>query len=235
MKNILILVLLLSVAVSSFAADSVAIALKAKGDIELMRGDNTSKVNSGDGLMNQDELESKEEAFAVVKFIDGSSLIKLFPNSILTIDAKEEDGQLNKKSTLKMGTIWAKVSKKTGMFEVDTPNTVVSVKGTEFMVDVDLEGTTSVRVKEGEVKLKSKDTNEEKSVVPGEKGVVNKKGKISVARSADTNFTDPTRSSDDDSRGGSQTESGETEVMRIELKNADGEIQVIEIEFEDKR
>jgi len=235
MKNILILVFLLSVAVSSFAADSVAIALKTKGDIELMRGEDTSKVNSGDGLMNQDELESKEEAFAVVKFIDGSSLIKLFPNSILTIDAKEEDGLLNKKSTLKMGTIWAKVSKKTGMFEVDTPNTVVSVKGTEFMVDVDEEGTTSVRVKEGEVNLKSKDTNDEKSVVPGEKGVVDKKGKISVARSADTNFTDPTRSSDDDSGGGSQTKSGETEVMRIELKNADGEIQVIEIEFEDKR
>lgn len=228
MKKIIIFAFVLCVALNSFAVDSVAIALKAKGDIELMRGDNTTKVSSGEGLMNKDELESKDESFAVVKFIDGSSLVKLFPNSILTISAKEEDGKLNKKNTLKMGTIWAKVSKKTGMFEVDTPNTVVSVKGTEFMVDVEEDGSTSVRVKDGEVNVKSKETNQEKSVVPGEKAVINADGQIDVSRSADTNFTDPTR---DDSGTGS----GASEVLKVELKNADGEIQVIEIEFEDKR
>lgn len=223
MKKLLIFLIMFLTALNLIAAESVAIALQAKGDIDLMRGDKKSQVATGTSLMNKDELVSKDESFAVVKFIDGSSMVKVFPNSILTIAAQEENGELNKKNTLKTGTIWAKVSKKTGMFEIDTPNTVVSVKGTEFMVDVDENGFTSVLVKEGEVNVKNKDTDEEKGVSSGEKAVIDDSGSIGISRSAETNFEDPTRAGDGD------------DVLRIELKNDDGEIQIIEIEFEDKR
>ena len=76
---------------SLFASDPVAIMLKAKGEIELNRNDEKTKAEEGQNLINKDELVSKEQAFAVVKFIDGSSNVKLFPNSILTIEAEKEE------------------------------------------------------------------------------------------------------------------------------------------------
>ena len=165
MKKTIILILTVCFCSLIFAVDNVAITLKAKGDINLTRNEELKKINEGENLFNLDELESKSESFAVVKFVDGSSLIKLFPNSILTINTEEADGELNKKSSLKVGTLWAKVSKKTGLFEVDTPNTVVSVKGTEFTVEVDEYGRAALNVKDGEVIIKPKDSEKVLSLI----------------------------------------------------------------------
>jgi FecR protein len=181
MKRFIVLLIVICFIGSLFAAENVAITLKAKGDVNLTREKELSKVKEGAGLYNSDELESKNESFAVIKFVDGSSLIKLFPNSILTINTDKTDGELNKKNSLKVGSLWAKVSKKTGLFEIDTPNTVVSVKGTEFILDVNELGQASLSVKEGEVTIKNKDSEKETIVLPGQKASEDDKGNINVA------------------------------------------------------
>ncbi|MCK4313062.1 MAG: hypothetical protein KAW88_10050, partial [Candidatus Cloacimonetes bacterium] len=88
MKYKLIFIVLVMICTTiAFAKDSIAIALKVKGDVELKREEQISKAKTGEELVNKDELESKEDSFAAVKFVDGSSVVKLFPNSILTINA----------------------------------------------------------------------------------------------------------------------------------------------------
>ena len=116
-KILFILIIILFVSICQ-AEDSVALTLKAKGKVELTRGEENSDINTGDELYNKDEIESMEDSFAAFKFIDGSSVVKLFPNSILTINAKKEGDKLDKKSYLKMGELWSKVVKKTGVFDL---------------------------------------------------------------------------------------------------------------------
>ena len=88
MKKIIYVTLFLFIfAISLIANDSVGIALKVKGDVILTHAEEIINAKDGTELENNDVLESMDESFAVIKFIDGSSVIKLFPNSILTINA----------------------------------------------------------------------------------------------------------------------------------------------------
>lgn len=227
MKKLIISLIVLSLSFIIFAQDNVAITLKAKGNVNLTRSEDLRLVKEGENLFNKDELESQSESFAVVKFVDGSSLIKLFPNSILTLNTEEEDGELNKKNSLKVGSLWAKVSKKTGLFEVDTPNTVVSVKGTEFMVEVDELGLASVSVKEGEVTIKAKDTDKETIVLPGQKANEDEKGDIDVREYGVEDF-------DSDKTGGEDLGDDlgeEYEVLKFELIGEDGQREEVELKL----
>lgn len=225
MKKAIALVILIVLIGSVFAADNVAITLKAKGEVNLTRSEEQRNVNEGENLFNSDELESMSESFAVVKFVDGSSLIKLFPNSILTINTEEEDGELNKRNSLKVGSLWAKVSKKTGLFEVDTPNTVVSVKGTEFIVEVDDFGRASCSVKDGEVIIKAKESEKETTVLPGQKANEDENGNIDVSAFNVDDFESPETN---------ETETEETleyEILKFELIGEDGQKEEIEMKF----
>lgn len=200
------------------ASTPVAYMLKANGLIELLRGDDRSKALEGTNLVNKDEVESKENSFAVIKFIDGSSNVKLFPNSILTIDSEKDNGVLNKKSTLLVGSILAQVNKKTGIFEVETPNNVISVKGTEFLLEVTISGLTNVSVRKGEVVIRNKQTDSQTSVKEGEKASENESGGFTFSAAGDF---------DDKSKDGQKT-------LQIELENADGEKVTIDIDFQER-
>ena len=165
-KKIFIIILMFIFAISLFAQESVGIALKVKGDVILTHEEKNLNAKDGTELVNNDLLESKAESFAVVKFIDGSSVIKLFPNSILTINAEKTNGKLNKRSTMKLGELWAKVTKNTGDFIVDTPTTVVSVKGTKFVLMVDENGFTDLYTLDGSVNIKNKKDDKTEEVTP---------------------------------------------------------------------
>ncbi|HPR16656.1 MAG TPA: FecR family protein [Candidatus Cloacimonadota bacterium] len=220
MKKITIFSLLILLSAAVFANDPVALILKSAGKIEVTRTEDKYVAKAGENLFDKDELVSGEESFAVVKFVDGSSNVKLFPNSILTIETSQENGLLNKKSTLLVGSILAKVNKKTGLFEVDTPNNVVSVKGTEFIVEVNDAGCATVSVKEGVVEIKNKATGNVTEVSAGKKVTENANGEF--------DFSDNSNSEFDDSTEGEKN----TEVMQIELENETGEKETIEIKFE---
>ena len=170
MKKVIFVTFLIFIfAVSLIAKESVGIALKVKGDVILTHEEVNINAIDGTELENNDVLESKSESFAVVKFIDGSSVVKLFPNSILTISAEKTNGKLNKKSTIKLGELWAKVTKNTGEFVVETPTTVVSVKGTKFVLAVDENGFTDLFTLEGIVNMKNKKDDIEADVGAGQK------------------------------------------------------------------
>lgn len=224
MKNkiaLTIIVLLMSVAM--IASESIAISLKVKGDVNILRKEETLTANTGDHLFNKDVIESKQESFAAVKFVDASSIVKLFPNSILTITAEKENGKLNKKSTLEIGDLWTKVTKKTGKFEVDTPTTVVSVKGTEFVLSVNKKGETNLSTLKGEVKMRNKKDGKEATIGKGQKAHSTGSGDINVTAMSKDDLEDSIRE---------EIEEGEEKSLEIQLENDEGDIKTIELKFD---
>ncbi|MHA1740457.1 MAG: FecR family protein [Candidatus Heimdallarchaeota archaeon] len=217
-KKIMFIVLISIFTIYLIAQESVGITLKVKGEVVLTHKEEDLTAKDGTELENNDVLESKDESFAVVKFIDGSSVVKLFPNSILTINAEKKDGKLNKKSTMKLGELWAKVSKNTGDFVIDTPTTVVSVKGTKFVLVVGENGVTNLFTLEGVVNIKNKKDDNEANVGKGQKASSSGEGEIILSTIIEGEMDG--------------YDVPNSEILNINLKNESGETRSIEIEFE---
>jgi hypothetical protein len=167
---ILLIIFIISPCTLLFGIEHIAITMKVKGDVDLTRNNNIYSLNIQDRLFNDDLIESKENSFAALFFADDNSIVKLFPNSILLINAQKDNKKLNKKCKLSMGEMWAKVGKIHGDFEVETPTTVVSVKGTEFLLSYDEDGFTDVFTFSGEVTLMNKADGSAATIGAGEHG-----------------------------------------------------------------
>jgi len=163
------------------AIDSVAYPLKVKGSVDLTRNLESSALKLGDELYNGDEVETKAESYAAIQFEDKSSIVKLFPNTILNIRTEKEGEKYNKKSLLKMGELWAKIEKGTGKFEIETPTTVASVKGTNFMLNVAEDGTTELLTFEGEVLFQNIITGQTEVISAGQRGTTSGDQPIIIA------------------------------------------------------
>ncbi|MCF7858032.1 MAG: FecR family protein [Candidatus Cloacimonetes bacterium] len=219
MKKIIILAsIFMLFAMSILAEESVGIALKVKGDVFLSHQKEVTKAADGSELENEDKLESKEESYAFVKFIDGSSVVKLFPNSILTINTSKENGKMNKNTKINIGELWAKVTKNSGDFIVDTPTTVVSVKGTRFVLAVDENGVTDLFTLDGVVNIRNKEDDNETDVGAGKKARTSGSGEIVISNIEENEMDD--------------YDIPISETMNINLKNEDGEQRSIKIDFE---
>jgi len=221
MKKLLTILLLFSIFSSIYAQDSIALALKVKGDVNLTRSESEDKLELGDSLINQDVLISKDDSFAAVRFIDGSALVKLFSNSRLIINADKKTDKYDKKSYLKMGSLWTKVTTNSGSFDVETPTTVVSVRGTEFIVEIDDDGNTRVYAISGKVAVKNKKSGQE--VVLG------------AGQSTQDDNNNPMQVGNidwDEVPGDAGDEVGNPQVLQLELENGDGEKRAVEIKFE---
>ena len=80
-----------------------------------------------------------------------------------------------------MGELWAKVEKGSGKFEIETPTTVVSVKGTNFMLNVAEDGTTELFTFDGEVLFQNTITGQTETILAGQRGITSGDQPIIVA------------------------------------------------------
>ncbi|MCK4654073.1 MAG: FecR domain-containing protein, partial [Candidatus Cloacimonetes bacterium] len=108
------------------------------------------------------------------------SIIKLFPNSILNINTEKEKDKTSKKNLLKMGELWAQIDKGTGKFEVETPTTVASVKGTNFLINFTEYGITNLYTFDGEILMQNKLDGQTATIKAGQKGSSTGQGPISI-------------------------------------------------------
>ncbi len=218
MKKIYIILLIVAFVFPLIAKESsVALALKVNGDVELNRAENTSFLSLGQQLFNNDIITTGEDSFTAIKFIDGSSLLKLFPQSVLVIDSEKKDKKLNKKNKLNLGELWSKVTRNTGAYELETPTTVVSVKGTEFIVSVNDKGHTYLYTLEGKVNIRNKADGNSEDIEAGYKAFSSGNGEIIVSE------YDPEELPVDDT---------ESDTMEIHLRNDEGDEKTIRIELE---
>jgi hypothetical protein len=221
MKKTLILTAILFICALLLANEPVAVSLKVQGEVELKRSEKLQKAKTGDQLQNNDQLESRDDSYAAIKFIDGSSVVKLFPNSILKIQANKENNELAKKSYLQVGNMWSNVMKKTGAFEIETPTTVVSVKGTKFLLEVSETGATNVFTFDGEVEITNKKDGKRATVKPGQKGTNNGNVmEVSTTEKADIK-PEIMKNIEEDMN-----------MLKFEVENDEGETKTIEIQFE---
>jgi hypothetical protein len=102
---------------------------------------------------------------------DGSASVILYESAIVTLEADTEVklAELSKDNSVvqqNSGSTWNKFTKMNGMkgLEVETPNSVATVRGTEFGVDMD-----NVTVIEGEVATTDKLSGQVYSVPAGQK------------------------------------------------------------------
>ena len=157
MKKIIVLIIIQILILSFLYADMnpSAVVLKSSGVIELHRQDETRNISDGEILYSGDEIISKEESLAAIRFVDDGAIIKLFANSILAINTEKIENRLDKNLYLEVGELWSKVSKEKGAYQIETPTAVAAVKGTDFLTEVKENGDTWLFTFEGVVELKS--------------------------------------------------------------------------------
>lgn len=112
----------------------LATALFAEGTLVVTRADGSTKRLSGQGslpLFEGDKLETGRVSQGFLLFRDGSRMA-LNNSTVITIRSRKDDKGTVQEIKLGIGEIWALVSEKTKRFEVETPNALAGVSGTEF-------------------------------------------------------------------------------------------------------
>jgi hypothetical protein len=127
-----------------YAAETVAIVLKSTGSVSLMRGEKAAatKMDKGVRLQDGDKIVTGDKSFSAIRFVDDASTVRIRANSTCRIKAKKEKDEILKNVYLEVGALYAKVTQQRGKFEVSTPTSVASVKGTEWISEQKFEGMT---------------------------------------------------------------------------------------------
>jgi len=140
-----------------YAAETVAIVLKSAGTVSLTRGEKATaaavKMDKGSRLQDGDKIVTGDKSFAAVRFVDDNSTVRIRANSTCRIKAKKEKDAIMKNVYLEVGALYAKVTQQRGKFEISTPTSVASVKGTEWITDQKFEGVTMYHCLAGSVEV----------------------------------------------------------------------------------
>ena len=155
---------------------AVAIVIKSLGDTKAKQKAGWAVVAKGSKLFSGDEMQTKKDGYAAVMFLDDKSVVKVKPNSVLKIQGTYEGKTISKQLVMDVGELFVKVSKQKGSFQVATPTSVASVKGTEFWTMVGADGATVIIGLEGIIELVNKATGQTVTVNPGQTGTSNKDG-----------------------------------------------------------
>ena len=93
----------------------------------------------------------------------------------LNYQAKQKQTQVN----LKLGKIWSKTNKKPAKIIVKAPNAVASIRGTEWIVEVSEDSSSTLAVLEGSISVAGKD-GQPKEIDNGQVANISSNGNISV-------------------------------------------------------
>lgn len=123
-----------------------------RGSATRKSGGATKPLRAGDGLRVGDAVETGAGSSAILVLADRSVVMMQERTRVEIPDVPDNRGQLQK-TKVSSGKVWFAVRKvqQGSKFEVETTEAVASVRGTEFLVEVDDEGETSLTTAEGEV------------------------------------------------------------------------------------
>ncbi|MDY0151033.1 MAG: FecR family protein [Candidatus Cloacimonas sp.] len=223
MKKIMVTLMFLSLVLCIFAVNEVALLSVAKGRVELNREGKLFKFKTGELLKHNDELRTGGESFAAFKYIDGSSTIKVFSNSVVKVQASASGKSLVKRVVVNKGSVFSQIKPKSGTFMVQTPTTVASVKGTAFLTKLTEDKQSLFIVTEGEVMLKILDDTALKSVTSGKTAVVEADGRYVIRLSTPEDLSELEQTEIEASQ------ELENRIMRIPVLDPAGHLKYIEI------
>ncbi|MCK4578400.1 MAG: FecR domain-containing protein [Candidatus Marinimicrobia bacterium] len=142
MKRLIIGLLLISVT-AAYGVDKVAFATKVNGRVTITDVQKqTIPLKRGTTLNAGEKIETGSDGTAVIMFIDDKTILRIQKNTTLTVGG-EISGQganraLSKQIDLQFGKLRAQVAEqRRGEFQIVTPTSVASVKGTDFWTTSD--------------------------------------------------------------------------------------------------
>ncbi len=205
----------------SFAqsAKDIAVVLKSTGDVRVNRAaaQAAEKAGRGTRLHSGNVLRTGDGASAAMVFTDDKSVLKVRANSKVNIAGEREEASILKTIKLEFGQLWAKVTRSSTPFRVETPSGVAAVKGTIFYLLIDPKGGTIVFCLEGAVELANK--LGKVLVNGGQTGVMNDK---TPPTSGPSNPNEVPKWGDEQGEGG---------VFEIEFQDANGQKKKLKLEY----
>lgn len=226
MKKIILIAIFMIMICLLMAAEPIAYLIQSKGNVQLLRDRKSVRFKNGELLFNNDEIKTAKESFAAVKYNDGGAAVRVFPNSVMRVTAVRYDKQQNKNTLLNSGSLYSKISSRIkGSYQVETPNTVASVKGTGYIVRYGADKITYVIVLEGEVLVQNKESGKTIVVGAGNTATSEPNGNIEVNPTGDGEITDNEMSEID------ATNQDVPKTLKVPTINPDGTIKYIEISY----
>ena len=114
-------------------------ALITRTDQTIEPGDQGSLLHSGN------IISTSTTSRAAIRFTDDGSIIRMSGGVDLQIRAEGERSALRKTLQINFGELWARVNKRENAeYRIETPTAVAAVKGTEFYIRVDQDGSTTI-------------------------------------------------------------------------------------------
>jgi hypothetical protein len=130
----------------------VAVVLKVKSDVrQRPPAGKWEPARKGQPLFAGHELRTGEDSFCALVFQDDQSLLKVTSNTEVTLNTEEASGgRFSKRIWVGVGGIWAKVARQEETtFEIETPTSVASVKGSSCYNITEVSGPTTLYTLEG--------------------------------------------------------------------------------------
>jgi hypothetical protein len=168
--------ILIFVAIFAFAFNCTREKVDEYSIISFMIGDvmkNNEKARIGDILKEKDTIQTGKDSFCDIRI--GDSLIRVKQTTKVVLSVLLRSGNLDN-TTIEMdtGKMLCKPKKliKSETFFVKTPTAVAGVRGTQFTVEADTNGTSRIKVFEGGVRVAKRvrqldgDTAELLSIAP---------------------------------------------------------------------
>lgn len=142
MRKTLVAAMVLAFAGPVAAAD-VGLVKVSQGSVQIQRGAAKVPATVGTGLRTSDVIVTGADGSAGITFTD-NSLVSVGPNSVFAIDKYTFDSTTHAgefQGTLKQGRLAAvsgKIVKQSpDAMKIRTPSSIMGVRGTEFVVQVD--------------------------------------------------------------------------------------------------
>ncbi|HKJ68832.1 MAG TPA: FecR family protein [bacterium] len=174
----------------SVAQENIAVTTKSEGEARLKRVTADTfgvELILGTTIQNQDRIRTGDPGFGVIVFVDDKSQLKIRSNSEIEIlgDAERRAALIAKRVRMENGKLKAEISPQgQGGFEIITPTSVASVKGTTFWIVVDVAGGDRVFVQSGQVLLLNSASGDSVLIAADETGSSTPDGQVQTMPTA---------------------------------------------------
>lgn len=177
-------------------------------------------------LFHSDTLRTEQDGYAVVQMVD-NSLIRVRPNSMLIIRGDVNDrGGVNTRIDMEQGGINLQVSGRVSEFEVTTQTSVAAVKGTQFSVVINPDGSTTIVCFSGEIEVTARNTGQSVDLRRGRRAIIDTQGRSVRAERVSVREMRRLEAAEVQMEASSIPD-----VLRIRLRNAEGDIREVEIPY----
>ncbi len=219
MKKLVTLTLFALLLVGGVYADKVAVVSKVQGDVLLQKAedfDYNTPVTMGTILNNNDQIKVND-GFAVMLLLDDKSQVKLRENTEVAINMVEDLGGSGYHVRLEYGQALTKYAKGADFeFQLHTPTSVASIKGTEFWTVTDPETGDQVIVLEGQVDVMNQLTGMISTAGPGETVTSSTDGYIETGETQEGTVPEDPDDGAEETEQGAGEEEGEEETTEEE-------------------